>query len=82
MPVWLLVADQIYQRVTGAELSGNWLFVSIGVGALVCAMTIVGSTMPALKRVLFVLASWLLIAGEVLALAVLQLFKSGLAGTQ
>ena len=82
MPVWLLVADYVCKHVAGTELSGGWLYVSIVAGALLCAGVVVVSGASVLKRGLFIFASWLLLALEILALGAFELSRSGLSGTQ
>ena len=82
MPVWLLAADFFCERVAGTELSGRWLYVSIVAGALLCAGAIVVSGLSVLRRILFVFASWLLLAAEVLVLGAFELSRSGLGGIQ
>jgi hypothetical protein len=82
MPVWLIVADRIYQRVSDSPLSGRWLYASILVGALICAAAILISRLSVLKRIVFVAGSWVLLGVEVLALGAVELSRTGLAGIQ
>jgi hypothetical protein len=82
MPLWLLVADLTIQRFSGTRLSGVWLYVSVIAAAVLCASVIAFSRFAVWQRIALVLASWLLLAGEALALGAFELSKTGLAGTQ
>jgi len=77
-PVWLLVIG----RFTSGHISGAWLYVSVIVGALVCAVAIARSSFAVWQRIALVLASWLLLAGELLTLAAILLSRAGLRGVQ
>jgi hypothetical protein len=82
MPVWLLLAGNAYKLIAGAELSGRWLYVSIIAGAVLCAGSVLTSELPIVRRVVFVFASWLMLAVEVLLLGVFEFSRSGLTGIQ
>ena len=81
MPVWLFVSNFINKWLSGTELPGAWLYVSVILGAVICGIVISFSALAVWRRVSLVLISWILIAGEVLALGAFELSRSGLAGT-
>ena len=74
-PVWLLL-------FTPASTPGAWLYVSVLVGAIVCAVAIAMSRFAIWQRIALVFASWLLLGGEVLTLGVFFLSRDGLRGIQ
>ena len=82
MPVWLFVADHCYKLFVRKEFSAGWLYVSIIAGALICAGAIATTGLPAFRRILFVFASWLMLAAEVLLLGVFEFARTGLTGIQ
>jgi hypothetical protein len=77
-PVWLLVVE----RLMSAPISGAWLYGSIIIGALVCAVAIAVSSFSVWQRVALVFASWLLLVGEVLTLGAFLMSRHGLRGVQ
>ena len=82
MPVWLLIADLFSERLTGTNLPGGWLYVGIVAGAAVCGIAICLWKVTIWQRLALILASWLLLAGEVLLLGAFSLSQSGLKGVQ
>lgn len=74
-PVWLLL-------FTPASTSGAWLYVSVLLGAIVCAVAIAMSRFAIWQRIALVFASWLLLGGEVLTLGMFLLWGDGLRGVQ
>jgi len=81
-PVWMCVVDLIAQYLTSASISGAWLYVSILLGAVVCSISIAFSRFNLWERIALVFVSWLLLAGEVLAIGALLIMTHGLQGTQ
>ena len=80
MPLWLVVIDLMMQRLTGIEVSGAWLYVSVTVAAIICAITVVFSRFTLWQRVALIMTSWLLLVCEVLVLAAAALMRNGLEG--
>jgi len=81
-PLWLLLINSLIERFMSVSVSGRWLYASIILGALICATAISVSRFAVWQRIALILASWLLIAGEVLTLGAFLVFNPGVSATQ
>lgn len=69
-------------NVTSGSISGAWLYVGVIAGAVLCAAALAVSDYSTWQRVALVLASWLLMLGEVLLIGAVLLSRDGLTGVQ